>query len=73
MGIQPTDFAGRRLKKCSILSTAPRHWLVSVITSLGTRLSNHRYKHSFSKGPLPLHKGHRVIESVLIGIFRVAQ
>jgi hypothetical protein len=28
---------------------------------------------SLSKGPLPLYKGHRVIESVLIGIFRVAQ
>jgi hypothetical protein len=26
-----------------------------------------------SKGPLPLYKGHRVIDSVLIGIFRVAQ
>ena len=26
-----------------------------------------------SVGPLPLCKGHRVIESILIGIFRVAQ
>jgi hypothetical protein len=31
------------------------------------------YKHSFSIRTLRLHKGHRVIESVLIGIFRVAQ
>ena len=26
------------------------------------------YKHSLSKGPLPLHKRHRVIESVLNGV-----
>jgi hypothetical protein len=26
-----------------------------------------------TKGPVPLYKGHRVIECVLIGIFRVAQ
>jgi hypothetical protein len=26
-----------------------------------------------SKGPVPLYKGHRVIECVLIGIFRVVQ
>ena len=30
-------------------------------------------KYSLSKGPVPLYKGHRVIECVLIGIFRVAQ
>jgi hypothetical protein len=28
---------------------------------------------SYSKGPVPLYKGHSVIESVLIGIFKVAQ
>jgi hypothetical protein len=32
-----------------------------------------RYKHSLSTGPVPLYKGHRIIEFVLIGIFRVAQ
>ena len=32
-----------------------------------------KYKHSLSKGPLPLYKGYRVTESVLIGIFRVVQ
>jgi len=30
-------------------------------------------KHRLSKGHLPLYKGHRVTESVLIGIFRVVQ
>jgi hypothetical protein len=50
MGIQPADFAGKRLKLYSILSAT-----VSC------------------KGPLPLYEGHRVTESVLIGIFRVAQ
>jgi hypothetical protein len=32
-----------------------------------------RYKHSLSKGPLPLCKGHRVIEPVLNEVFRAAQ
>ena len=32
-----------------------------------------RHKHSFSKGPLPLHTRHSVIESVLNGVFRAAQ
>jgi len=32
-----------------------------------------RHKHSFSKGPLPLHTRHRVIESVLNKAFRTAQ
>jgi len=73
MGIQPADFAGRRLKQYSILSAAARRWLVSAIMSLGTGLSNQRYKDSLSKGPVILYKGHRVTESVLIGIFRVAQ
>jgi len=59
--------------QCSVLSAAASHRLVSAITSLGTRLSTKRYKYSLSKGPLPLYKGHRVIESVLIGIFRVLQ
>jgi hypothetical protein len=73
MGIQPADFAGRRLKQCSILSAAARRWVVSAVTSLGNRLSNQRYKHSLRKGPLPLYKEHRVNECALIGIFRVAQ
>jgi hypothetical protein len=30
-------------------------------------------KHSFSKGPLPLYKRHRVIEPVLNGVFMAAQ
>jgi hypothetical protein len=34
---------------------------------------NPLYKYSFSKGPVPLYKGHSVTEYVLIGIFRVAQ
>jgi len=42
MGIQPADSAGRRLKQCSILFAAARHWLVSAITSLGIRLSNQK-------------------------------
>jgi hypothetical protein len=32
-----------------------------------------RHKHSFSKGPLPFYKRHRVTESELNGVFRVAQ
>jgi len=42
MGIQTADSAGRRLKQCSILFAAARPWLVSAITSLGTRLSNQK-------------------------------
>ena len=38
VGIQPADSARRRLKQCSILFAAVRRWLVSAITSLGTRL-----------------------------------
>ena len=41
MGIQSEDSAGRRLKQCSIFA-AVRHWLVSAITSLGTRLSDQK-------------------------------
>jgi len=36
-------------------------------------MTTKRYKYSLSKEPVPLYKRHRVIESVLIGIFRVAQ
>jgi hypothetical protein len=32
-----------------------------------------RYKHSLNKGPLPLYKRYRAIESVLNGVFRVVQ
>jgi len=39
----------------------------------GNPLVEPKVKHSLSKGPVPLYKGHRVIECVLIGIFRVAQ
>jgi hypothetical protein len=39
----------------------------------GTVRRTKRYKRSLSKGPLPLCKGDRAIESVLKGIFRVAQ
>jgi hypothetical protein len=35
MGIQRADFAGWRLKQCSILFAAARCWLVSAIMSLG--------------------------------------
>jgi hypothetical protein len=73
MGIQLADSAGRRLKQCSILFAAARHWLISAIISLVTGLSNQKYKHSLRKGSVPLYKGHRVIDSVLIGIFRVGQ
>jgi hypothetical protein len=40
--------------------------------SLGSCLLNRRYKHSFSKGPLPLCKRQRVIEPVLHEVFRAA-
>jgi hypothetical protein len=36
MGIHPADSAGWRLKQCSILPVAARHWLVSDTTSLGS-------------------------------------
>jgi hypothetical protein len=35
-GIQVADFAGWRLKQCSILFAAARCWLVSIIISLGS-------------------------------------
>jgi hypothetical protein len=72
-GILLADSAGWRLKQCSILSAAPRRWLFSPIMSLGSCLPNQIYKHGLSKGPVPLYKRHRVIEPVLIGVFRAAQ
>jgi hypothetical protein len=50
-------------------------WLVSVITSFGNSLVEPKDISTacLSKGPVPLYKGHRVTECVLVGIFRVAQ
>jgi hypothetical protein len=35
MGIQPADSAGRKLKQCTILSAAARHWLVGNYNVFG--------------------------------------
>jgi hypothetical protein len=73
MGIQLTDSAGWRLKQCNISLATARLWHVSVIMFLGSCLLNQKYKHSFSKGPLPLYKRHRITEPLLNGMFRAAQ
>jgi len=72
MGLFDGDTAGWRLKQCSIIFAAARHWLVNALMSLGSCRTK-RHKHGFSKGSLPLHTRHRVIESELNGVFRVVQ
>jgi hypothetical protein len=63
----------RRLKQCRILFAAVRHLVRQRYNVFGNRLVEPKDKYSLSKGPVTLYKRHRVIESVLIGIFRVAQ
>jgi hypothetical protein len=53
------------MKQCTILSAAAGRWLVSAIMFWEFVYQTERYKHSFSKGPLPLYKRHRIAESEL--------
>jgi hypothetical protein len=41
-GDPSSDFAGWRLKQCSISSAAARHWLDSAIIFLGNKLLNQK-------------------------------
>jgi len=61
--------AGRRLKQCSILFSAARHWLVSAIMSLGTCLSNQKTSTALVRDLCLFIRRHMVTESVLIEIF----
>ena len=65
MGIQPADSAGQRLRQCSILSVAARHWLISVIKFLGDLTADPKDISTASVRPVPLHKRQRVDEPVL--------
>ena len=64
MGIQSADSVGRRLKQCSIFICCCQA-LAHQRYVFGRPTVKSRHKHSFSKGPLPLHMRCRVTESVL--------
>jgi hypothetical protein len=69
----PADSAGRRPKQCSTLSAAARYWLASAIMSLAVWRLYRQTSCNFIQGLLPPHTRHRVTDTELNIIFRVAQ